>query len=198
MSRLKFEDFSVPAPQKAAAVAAPAPDPQEERLNAYEEGYKAGWDDAIAAEAAAQTRISADFGKTLQEMTFSYNEARAHVMGALGPLLTAMVERVMPQIAADGFARTVVKTAMQMAESEADHPLSLRVCPENRMPLEDLVGKDPGLPLKIVEDDTLGPGQALISSTTRESEVDIDGMLLALRTGLEEFLTAEEEARRHG
>ncbi|TCO73378.1 flagellar biosynthesis protein [Rhodovulum euryhalinum] len=199
MNRLNLEDFSAPQPAAQQPVAQPEPpDTQDMRLNAYENGYKAGWDDATAAEAEARTRIAADFAKTLQEMSFSYHEARAHVLGALGPLLNAMVERVIPQIAADGFARTVVETAMQIADAEVDRPVRMRVCPENRDALEELVGRDPGLPLVVVEDDTLGPGQALVSAGTAEKEIDIDGTLSAIRTALEDFLTTQEETRRHG
>jgi len=196
MSRLNLEDFS--APRVEEPVARPEPfDAQDVRLKAFEEGYKAGWDDAAAAEAESHARITADFAKTLQEMSFSYHEARAHMMGALGPLLSAMVERVMPQLAAAGFTRTVVETAMRIAEAEADRPVRIRVCAENRAALEDLISADPGLPLAVVEDDTLGPGQALVSAGTAESEIDIDGMLSAIRTALDEFLTTQEESRCH-
>jgi len=203
MTRLTFEDFSTPAPEPAAPAAPPArepalPDAQEIRLNAYEEGYKAGWDDATAAENEARTRIGADFAKTLQELSFSYHEARSHVLGALGPLLSAIVEKVVPQVAESGFARTVLEVAMQMAEKAGDAPVEIRVCPENRPALAELTGTDPGLPLRIVEDDTLGPGQALLSGATGECEIDIDGMLDSIRAALDEFLTTEEEARRHG
>lgn len=199
MSRLRLEDFSKPTSVHSVEIASSL-DLQEAKLQSFEDGYKAGWDDAAAAEAEGHARIGADFAKTLQELSFGYHEARAHVLGALGPLLTAMVERVMPQIARAGFARTVVATAMEAAEREADRPLHLRVCPENRSALEEIMAEDPGLPLKIVEDDTLGPGQALLSGATGESEIDIDGMLSSLRAALDDFLTTEtqEEARRHG
>ncbi|MGC9418062.1 MAG: flagellar biosynthesis protein [Rhodovulum sp.] len=202
MSRLNLEDFSArqvaqtPAARPAEPVE-PA-DTQDVRLSAFEDGYKAGWDDATAAETQGRERIAADFAKTLQEMAFSYHEARAHVLGALGPLLTAMVERVMPHLAAAGFARTVVETAMQIAETEADRPVRMRVCPENRAALEELVGAEPGMPIAIVEDDTLGPGQALVSAGEIEREIDIDGVLSAIETALEEFQTIQKEARHHG
>ncbi|SIO49765.1 flagellar assembly protein FliH [Rhodovulum sp. ES.010] len=198
MNRLRLEDFAAPAPQQPAAAPPEPPDAQDIRLNAYEEGYKAGWDDAAAAENEEHARVSADFAKTLQEMSFSYHEARAHVLAALGPLLTAMVERVVPHIASAGFARTVVETAMQMAEAEANRPVRLRINPDNREALDALIGEDPGLPLAIVDDDTVGPGQALVSGTESECEIDIDGMLAAIQTALDEFLKTEEEARRHG
>ncbi|MBL3568947.1 hypothetical protein BV509_04475 [Rhodovulum sulfidophilum] len=201
MSRLLLEDFSNHgARPRAGREPDPAPveDTQQVRLDAYEEGYRAGWDDATAAEAESRARIGADFEKTLQELSFSYHEARTHVMEALEPLLTAMVDRVLPDLARQGFARKVVEIALELAEAEANTPLQLRVCPENRDALEELAGADPGLPLQIVDDATLGPGQALLRGGAGEREIDIDGMLAAIRSALNDFMTTEEEARRHG
>ncbi|MBN2906243.1 MAG: flagellar biosynthesis protein [Rhodobacteraceae bacterium] len=199
MALLTLEDFSknvgaAPGTSDATETG----NAQELRLNAYEEGYKAGWDDAVAAQNEADLRIGADFAKTLQEMSFSYHEARAHLLSALGPLLSAMIERVMPQIATAAFARTVIATATAMAETQLDRPLELRVCTENRPALEALTDADPGLPLTIVEDETLGPGQALIAGPEGAQEIDIDGMLAGIQAALDDFLTTQEEARRHG
>lgn len=197
MPPLRFEDFATPAPASGPASAAGA-DTQELRLTAYEEGYKAGWDDASAAEAEARARISADFAKTLQEMSFSYHEARAHILDALAPLLRAMVERVMPRIAEAGFAQSVAAIAIARAEEEAGRPVALRVSPENRAALEALTEDSQGLPLSVVEDETLGPGQALIAGPGGEREIDIAGMLAAIQDALDDFLTTQdEEARRH-
>ncbi|OLS53657.1 hypothetical protein [Rhodovulum sulfidophilum] len=198
MSRLFLEDFSDHEADPRIDPDPPAIDAEEIRLNAYEEGYRAGWDDASAAEAAARTRIGADFEKTLQELSFGYHEARVHVLEALEPLLSVMVERVLPELARGGLARKVVEIAREMAEAEADRPLQLQVCPENREALEELVGADPGLPLRIVDDSALGPGQAVLRGGAAEREIDIDGMLAAIRSALNDFMTTEEEARRHG
>ncbi|ARC90086.1 hypothetical protein [Rhodovulum sp. MB263] len=198
MSRLMLEDFSDQGACPQSEPDPPAIDAQEIRLNAYEEGYRAGWDDASAAEAEARTRIGADFEKTLQELSFGYHEARVHVLEALEPLLCVMVERVLPELARGGLARKVVEITREMAETEANRPLQVQVCPENREALEELVGDDPGLPLRIVDDPTLGPGQAVLRGSAAEREIDIDGMLAAIRGALNDFMTTEEEARRHG
>jgi len=198
MSRLFLEDFSDHEAGPQIDPEPPTIDAEEIRLNAYEEGYRAGWDDASAAEAAARTRIGADFEKTLQELSFGYHEARVHVLEALEPLLSVMVERVLPELARWGLAPKVVEIAREMAETEAGRPLQLQVCPENREALEELVGADPGLPLRIVDDPGLGPGQAVLRGGAAEREIDIDGMLAAIRSALNDFMTTEEEARRHG
>lgn len=193
MRSLALEDFAAPPTADSTARA-------EDRLRAYEEGYKAGWDDASAAEAQAQERISAEFAKTLDDMSFSYHEARSHILAGLAPLLTAMVDRVLPTLAGRGFAQTVAEFALPLAQDAAAHPLELRVSPENGPALARLLADSAGaMPLALQEDATLGPGQALLTSPRQSREIDIDAMLAALQGALDDFLTIdEEEARRHG
>ncbi|TCP61175.1 flagellar assembly protein FliH [Rhodovulum bhavnagarense] len=192
MRAFPLEDF--------AARADDEPLPQaEDRLRAYEEGYKAGWDDAAAAEAQAQDHITAEFGKTLGDMAFGYHEARAHIMGGLAPLLSAMVDCVLPTLASKGFARTVADSVLPLARDLADRPLELHVCPENAPALEPLLADMPNLPLTLIRDDSLGPGQALLSTPRQAREIDLDAMLRDLGTALDDFLAPNtEETRRHG
>lgn len=192
MRAFPLEDFAATAAPDTRAAA-------EDRLHAYEEGYKAGWDDANSTEAQAQDRISAEFSKTLEDMTFGYHEARGHILASLAPLLTDMVARVLPTLAEQGFARTVADTVLPLAEAAADQPLELRICPENASAMARLLDNAPALPVTLVKDDTLGPGQALVSSPRQAREIDIDAMLAALKGALDDFLTTDaEEARHHG
>jgi flagellar M-ring protein FliF len=73
-----LEDFATLAGPAAQAPSDPAPALADaERLAAYEQGYRAGWDDAVRAEAADQARIGAELARNLQEMSFSFHEARS-------------------------------------------------------------------------------------------------------------------------
>ncbi|MBK1634781.1 hypothetical protein [Rhodovulum adriaticum] len=196
MRALPLEDFA--APQSAADTAT-----EEARLQAYEQGYRAGWDDAAGAASQAQDRLDAQFIATLEEMAFGYHEARAHLMAGLAPLLRAMVDRVLPTLADRGFARTVADTALKLADDLVDQPLELHVGPETADALGRLLGDPPPLPLRVATDPTLGPGQALLSAPSQAREIDIDAMTEGLRCALDDFLTAEtapetQEARHHG
>ncbi|MBK5934067.1 flagellar assembly protein FliH [Rhodovulum imhoffii] len=193
-SRLRLESFDGVPPDAPG----PAEDTGALRTAAYEEGYSAGWDDAIAREAAERTRIGTDFAKTLQEMAFSYHEARSSVIQALSPLLQAMAERILPQAAQARFAETVLEAATDLAACVANRPVEIRVAPENLEALERLLPPDPPLPVTVTEDATLGPGQAWIGGPETEREVDIDTVLTELSKAVDDFLYLEQETRPHG
>ena len=56
---------------------------EDAKLASFESGYSAGWEDAAAAQADDQTRVSADLARSLQSLTFTYHEARNHVLKAI-------------------------------------------------------------------------------------------------------------------
>lgn len=195
---LRLDDFS--APQGASGGSEPSAAPVEERLDVYEKGYKAGWDDAAAAAAEDQARITSDFAKTLQEMSFSYHEARAHVLSTLGPLLTLMAEKVLPEAAHQGLAQTLAQAAAAAADTAAGQPVELVVSPANRAALDRLLeDRDPGFPLTVVEEPSLGPGQAFLRAGNGETAIDLDDTLTAIREAVAGFLHIDppKETRAH-
>ncbi|MCV2881819.1 flagellar biosynthesis protein [Actibacterium sp. XHP0104] len=189
MARLYvLEDFSA-APHTAAQVGT------QDRLAAYEEGYAAGWDDAVKAETNAQSRIGADFAKSLQDMSFTYHEARAHVLSAVGPLLEMMAEQVLPEMAQQGFAQTVLEEARKAIDHAADTPLEIIINPENRASVEALLGDDPALPLTVSDEPSLGPGQAYLRTGSHESQIDIGAVTQGIRDAVQGFLGAQDTMR---
>ena len=61
------------------------------KVSAYDSGYKAGWDDAAAAQASEQNQIGAELAKNLQDFSFTFHEARVQVMKSMQPLLLEIV-----------------------------------------------------------------------------------------------------------
>ena len=190
-NRLSLEEFSVTTP--AQSVAESTWMPEDERLAVYEEGYKAGWDDAAAAEQEIQTRVSADFANTLKGLSVSFNEAREHVLKSVAPVLRLMAEKVLPDLARHGLAEMVAERARYAIEHAAGGPIELVINPDNRPALEHILSDDAGLPVVITEQASLGPGQAYLRSTRGEEMVDLDRLIQEIRDAVEAFLHAHEE-----
>ena len=82
-----LEDFGG---TRGAAGSHPAPNDEEietRRLAAFEEGYQAGWDDALHAHTQDRMRLTSDLAQNLLDMSFTYNEAYTHLFRELRPLL---------------------------------------------------------------------------------------------------------------
>ena len=172
---------------------------EECRLAAYEQGYTAGWDDAVAAQDGEVARLRADLGQNLQDMSFTYHEAHSHVLRTLEPLLNDMVAKVLPAIARDTLAPMVLEHLRPIAKDLADQPVSLVANPANRDLLERLVVDEAPFPLTIQEEASLGDGQVYLRFGTEETRIDLDGVIEAISSAVSGFFRIEKhEERRHG
>jgi flagellar biosynthesis/type III secretory pathway protein FliH len=194
-----LEDFATLAGPAAQAPSDPAPALADaERLAAYEQGYRAGWDDAVRAEAADQARIGAELARNLQEMSFSFHEARVQVIEAMGPLLTEMTTVLFPGLAREALAQSVWDALGQLVEDAADLPMEIAVAPESVGAVRKRLAEEGAARVSIVEDDTLAAGQARLRAGRMERRVDIDVALAAMRSRLQEYFSATERTAAHG
>lgn len=85
MPPLRLEVFETAAKQGAETVITDLSALEEARLASYEQGFSAGWEDALAAQADDRKQLAADLAHTLQSLSFTYHEARAHILRGLEP-----------------------------------------------------------------------------------------------------------------
>lgn len=146
---------------------------EEAKVASFEQGYSAGWDDAVAAQNGDQTRIRADLARNLQSLAFTFQDARSHVLQAIRPLILEMVNRLLPELAREALAPTVLEALTPMADELADAPLTLVLNPAVRGQVEDLVAQATGLPMVIEEEPSLPEGQVYIRFGSIETKVDL-------------------------
>lgn len=145
MPGLRLEVFELT--ESGAAKAETVPVTEEARLQGYEQGYAAGWEDAVAAQSAEQARLQAELARNLQSLSFTFEEARVHVMAALGPFLQQLVTRLLPEIARAALAPVVQETLLPLAAQASESPVILRINPVARRHVEDLLARGPSPPL---------------------------------------------------
>jgi flagellar biosynthesis/type III secretory pathway protein FliH len=146
---------------------------EEAKVASFEQGYSAGWDDAVAAQQGDQTRIRADLAQNLHSLAFTFQDARSHVLQAIRPLILEMVDRLLPEIAREALAPTVLEALTPLADDLADAPLTLVLNPAVRGQIEDLVAQATGLPMVIEEEPSLPEGQVYIRFGPTETKVDL-------------------------
>ncbi len=146
---------------------------EEAKVASFEQGYSAGWDDAVAAQQGDQGRIRADLARNLQSLSFTFQDARSHVLQAIKPLILEMINRLLPEVAREALGPTVLEAVMPMAADLADTPLTLVLNPAVRDQIEELIVQATGLPMVIEEEPTMPDGQVYIRFGTSEAKVDL-------------------------
>jgi flagellar assembly protein FliH len=203
-----LEDFGVSekrSRQREQVIAEPVtqlgPDPAEieaNRMAAYEQGYKAGWDDAAQSQSDDQSRISADFARNLQDLSFTFHEAKSHVMKALEPLLTEVVSKVLPQLVSETLGQTILEELLPFAEEVSDAPIQIVVAPSGRAAVEALIDTSLTIPLEIIEEPTLADGQVYLRMGDLEKKIDMDGAIARIGAAIKSVYAFNEEAMKHG
>lgn len=196
--KLRLENFDTRRPAELAPDTGLAAT-DEARLAAYDQGYAAGWDDSVAAAAQDQTRLQADLARHLQELGFTYHEARAEVLRTLEPLIEAVVGRILPAMARPALGALVVETLRPLAAQLARPPIRLTLHPQARQAVEPMLLMEPSLSVQIVEDDTLSPTEARMVLDDAECRLDLDATVAAIAAATSDFFTVmQDKETAHG
>lgn len=198
MPKLEVFDTDPPPAPASGMVVTQVGALEEAKLAAYEQGYKAGWDDAAAAQSEDQGRIRADLARNLQQLSFTWQEARAHILKAVEPLLEEMVARLLPQTARETLAPMVLEQVMPMAEALTDQPVALVLNPAVRPAVEALIEQATGLPMAIEEEPTLPEGQVYIRLGGAEAQVDLSRVTADIAATVRGFFSLSRESGTDG
>lgn len=196
MARLFLEDFG--SSQHRQATIPSTPMSETDRLESYEQGYAAGWEDATKAAHDDGGGTAPGFANSLEDISFTYHEAYEHVLNSLKPVIREMVGKLLPRIAQAGLPDLVVERMESLIRDAAAAPMSLRVSPMDYDHVAALLPADPGFALVVEEDDTLSEGQVFFKAATLEEEIDTQATLAAIATAVDEFFTLNERQTAHG
>lgn len=171
---------------------------EETKLASYDAGYSAGWEDAASAQSADQTRVRADLARNLQSLSFTFHEARTHVLRALEPLLNEMVGRFLPDLARETLAPLVLDVLMPLAEKMADAPVTLVLNPVARPAVEALLEQATGMPLTLVEEPSLSEGQVYLKLGETETQINLDRATAEITAAVRGFFELPEKESKNG
>ena len=196
---LKLEVFAVAQKNDApSTVVLDTMELEEAKLASYDSGYAAGWEDAASAQLGDQSKITTDLARNLQTLSFTYHEARSHVLRALEPLLQEMVNRLLPELARETLAPIILEALMPLAEKAADTPITLVLNPVARPAVEALLEHSKALPLSLVEETSLGEGQAYLRLGRCETQIDLGRATVEIAAAVRGFFEILEKDRHDG
>jgi flagellar biosynthesis/type III secretory pathway protein FliH len=198
MPPLRLEVFEVANAQEPATVVTDLNAIEEARLASYEQGYTAGWEDCVTAQADEKSQMSADLAHNLQSLNFTYHEARVHILKAIEPLLVDVVAHLLPSVAKSALAPTILKALLPFAENAAATPINIMFNPAARDAIEPLVGQEKGPPLVLVEETTLGEGQVFLQLGASEVRVDLDSAIVEIKAAIDDFFNLTTKELKNG
>ncbi|QBF29688.1 hypothetical protein [Thalassococcus sp. S3] len=169
---------------------------ETERLAAFEQGYSAGWEDAIKAQAQDQTKVSATLAQTLADLTFTHREAHVQMLAAVTPLLEAIVEQIMPETLQQSLGPIVVEELEKLAAEHGDAPLELVCAPNHLQALEPMLPKTSDL--RIATDESLPEGQVFLRLGREERDINLKTVTDTIQAAISGFAHQIQKEQKHG
>lgn len=169
------------------------------RLDAYENGYKSGWDDANAETAASDRRIAADLERSLADLSFTYEEARVEVLSGLRDLLDAIVTGFLPTLAAEAVLPRVASEIETLLNGAGKGECHLLASPDTCRQLEWLAETYIAHDLRIEPEPAYPDGRVTLRFAGEARDIDLSGLQDTLAQAIREFTGTtiqEQEAKR--
>lgn len=169
----------------------------DEKLQSFEAGYQAGWDDAVKAHTTERDRIASETAQSLQDMSFTFHEANTKLFAAMRPLLRSIVTKVLPVAAHATLAEQMVELLEKTLADNAEGGIEIAVAPQQIDAMQETLSQKIKLPFVLTAEPTLSPGQVYLRANTEEREVNLDTVLAGLADALDAFfLQSRQETPR--
>lgn len=191
-----FRSFGKPASLQSALEEPDVLVAEEEKLRSFEQGYRAGWDDCLTAQADSPTHISAEFAQALQDASFTFHDARKGLLTTLEELAGIMVEKLLPECARAGLAGHVREAVRQLSTDAMTVPLEVAVAPEKVEAVQELL--DGQLPdgFRVTGLDSLEGNAVCLRVGQRETLIDLERAISDMSEQIDAYLeTLKAEGR---
>ncbi len=171
---------------------------EEQKLASFEQGYTAGWDDSITNQTESTGRLTESLSRSLEDISFTYQEAYQQMLSSVAPVFGAMVDHVLPEVMRSSVGQVVVEQARDLVGETSAMPLTLWVPPGTATQVRPVVVGAGGMDVRVEEDPTLGDGQICLRVGDYERELDTSVMLRDIRSAVEGFAHELKSEMPHG
>lgn len=189
-----FDDRPSPDADPMAGLA------EEKWLEAFEKGYRDGWEDAERALTRRQGEISDAFAQRLQDLSFTLNEARASVRREMSSLLRGVLDTMLPDSLPRLLGPQILSDLDGLADRVSDMVIEVVVAPEQQQSIERMIARSSPRPARVVGRPGMALDTALLRFGTGEREIDLGAALAEVAMTLETYFDEPEqhEERAHG
>ncbi|QFT95143.1 hypothetical protein FIU86_20000 [Roseovarius sp. THAF9] len=172
---------------------------EEERLEAFEKGYQAGWDDSVKAQEGQAGHVSAEFARAVEDIDFTQKEAFRTILEGVRPLIMQIVETVLPAVARETLSPRLSEIIMQQVAVHGRRTVLVCVAPGQSAALDVADLGEGQVSVSVEEDATLSPDQVQVRfEDGAEQEIDLHDTIARIATAIDAYFTtalAEEQRK---
>ena len=186
----RLEDFSDASDAEEKATL-PIQEVKKQSDASFDLGYKAGWEDSAKSLAQDAQNVSEDLAKNLRSAVLNTEDLRAQMLQSLNPILFDLVATILPELAQKSLAPKLVETILPMIEGSAAKTAQIVANPADSEKIQSLVDRFVDVPVSIVSEASIGPGQLFLKVGKEEKSIDTKEVLRSLVDAVDAFFDAE-------
>ncbi|WP_439525056.1 ABC transporter ATP-binding protein [Marivita sp.] len=193
-----LEDFGSPASGESS-VSVSDEMLESERLESFDKGYRAGWDDAIKAKAEDGAHLSDGIAQNLQDLSFTYHDVHAQVLSNLTPLFHEILQKILPSLARDTLGAHIAEQLSKIARDIGTVQIEIAVAPGFGAQVSQFVNEaSSSLPISVTESTAVSEGQAELRLGAKELSIDLSDVSKQITEAVHAVLHDQSEKRAHG
>ena len=143
-----------------------------EKLQAFEDGYQAGWKDSNSSALESREAISASIAKNLQEMSFGYHEARRKLLDSISPLFEIIFSKLLPEVSRATIGPIIVEDVTKLVRDQLDQRIEICVSKIDFEAVNSFLEEQIREPFTLSTETTLAEGQVFLRLGGQEREIN--------------------------
>jgi len=174
MTPILLEDFSDIAPEQVEDDPPPKEDIDALKLEAFQNGYKSGWDDAVKQASQEHKNIGEELSRNLRDARLTYEETRQEILSYVEDLLKEVFSTLLPSLRPECLTSAAAVALDQLPSTEG---ISVSLSPDDFEPAKEILSSITENELAFSCEAALASGQARIVCLGGEAAVDV-GILI--------------------
>ncbi|MEX0283446.1 MAG: hypothetical protein AB3N23_02435 [Paracoccaceae bacterium] len=193
-----FQDFGTAISGAEPLTLISESEQEEQSVANYERGYTAGWEDSLQLQLKERSDLSKTLKHNLEDLEFTFAEARQQVLASMAPILEQVVSQVLPEIIDQTSAARIVSELQGLVAAQSDLPIQVSVPPDRTERVRPIVEHALGPEVAVFEDPTLTEDQVALRVGRSETVLDPSAALEEIRAVLSGLTFETEREVQHG
>lgn len=191
-----YKDFGSDLLEHGSTSTVSSDELEDEKLQAFENGYQAGWDDAIKAQTNLDLSISSALATNLQEASFQYHEMRGQMTRRVREIVQGIIDAVLPDMAQQSLGGHIVQLIEGHTRTSLEQQVRLRVPVNAVQHIERLLPETP-IEYELVGDPSLSPDQAFLDLGDSHHAIDLGRVIKDVQTAVSDYFETQDSEEKN-
>ena len=186
-----FQDFGTQQSNASGKKLISADEIEDLKLQAFDSGFQAGWEDAVKAQLETRTHLSAELAASLQTASFEYHEVRATLNASAQSIMEEIVEKILPLAAQASLGAQIRDVVLSTLRTSTDRRIEIAVSQVDEAAVRQVLSSQLQEPFQLVADSTMSPSQAILRLGPQEAEINLDKTVADIASAVTTFFETQ-------